>query len=417
MAKNMSVPELIRFSRYEGHPVLWHMMLIPLVKLGLPVFSMNVLSFLIVSASAFLFLFKGKNNLVIKCIVLFTVPFVYIFSSISRNYCLILPAVVLIGILYEKRREKPFLYSLPIVLLVFSHALSWGMVAGLTVTFYVVEIVRFIAKKSELSKKKFIGLLAGFLLIAASSLFVVLTMSGERNSGYSVYPNAEAEYTLFLLSGLILLVFADGMLFRKKYIKEALIIGGTFLFQIIVYTQVYSSVGLQRFSLIPAFLLFYLMVAGKEEEKRNAYIPALLLLLPLLFFGKDYLKTVVKDVRGNYSSAQEMAWYINANLGGEDIILVDAGIFEQTIVPYVEPKLYDIVYEADIEDSLYHVLEINASLDALKDIPNHEEYRGKYLIVYAGFEIEELKNGDFEEVFRTGKSLKGEDYILYYVKK
>ena len=36
MAKNMSIPELIRFSRHEGHPVLWHILLMPFAKTGAP---------------------------------------------------------------------------------------------------------------------------------------------------------------------------------------------------------------------------------------------------------------------------------------------------------------------------------------------------------------------------------------------
>ena len=34
---------------YEGHPCLWHLLLMPLAKLGLPYVSMNVLSLTIMS--------------------------------------------------------------------------------------------------------------------------------------------------------------------------------------------------------------------------------------------------------------------------------------------------------------------------------------------------------------------------------
>ena len=56
LARDLSIPELFEQMSYEGHPCLWHLLLMPLVRLGLPYISMNILSLLIMAAAVALFL-------------------------------------------------------------------------------------------------------------------------------------------------------------------------------------------------------------------------------------------------------------------------------------------------------------------------------------------------------------------------
>lgn len=59
LSRDLSIPELIRQMSYEGHPCLWHLLLMPLAKLGALYISMNVLSLAIMAAAAALFLWKS----------------------------------------------------------------------------------------------------------------------------------------------------------------------------------------------------------------------------------------------------------------------------------------------------------------------------------------------------------------------
>ena len=45
LARDLSIPELFEQMSYEGHPCLWHLLLMPLVRLGLPYISMALKPF------------------------------------------------------------------------------------------------------------------------------------------------------------------------------------------------------------------------------------------------------------------------------------------------------------------------------------------------------------------------------------
>ena len=107
MAENLSIKDLFIVSRFDGHPVLWHLILMPFAKLNFPIFTLNIISWLIVCFSAWVFIFKTKLNIVFKYLVLFTIPFTYVYSAISRNYCLILLLLMIIGSFYDKRYSHP----------------------------------------------------------------------------------------------------------------------------------------------------------------------------------------------------------------------------------------------------------------------------------------------------------------------
>ena len=167
MSKELSFSELIVASRFDGHPILWHLILMPFAKSGFPIITLNIISYIIILISAWLLLFKAKLSLFFKVIVLFTIPFTYIYSAISRNYCLIVLFLVLIALLYDKRYETPILYSILIALLVHTHSLVWGIVAGLTITFHFYEILLFFKHKNKANIKK---VLIGLSLIVVSTI-------------------------------------------------------------------------------------------------------------------------------------------------------------------------------------------------------------------------------------------------------
>ena len=165
--------------------------------------------------------------------------------------------------------------------------------------------------------------------------------------------------------------------------------------------------------LIPMFLLFFMITALSDHVEIATrvrsyfyilFVMSLILNRSILEFGV----AVVNDIRSNYSSALEMADYINENLPDEDVFLVDSGIYAQTMVPFTDKTLYDIRYQANITDSLYHVHDEDEVIASIIDIPNHEEYKGKYLI-----SIHKLK-GD-AVIYSTSDSIMGETFYLYYI--
>ena len=108
MARNLSPWELLSEIKYQGHPCLWYLLVMPLAKAGLPFKSIGVLSLFIMSFAAIVFLKKMPIGLPIKGICLFSPIFTYFYPDIARNYCLIAILLILLAWCYPKRNPCHF---------------------------------------------------------------------------------------------------------------------------------------------------------------------------------------------------------------------------------------------------------------------------------------------------------------------
>lgn len=410
MAKELSIPKLIVESRFDGHPILWHLILMPFAKLNFPIITLNIMSYLIVITSGFLMLFKTKLPLWFKLIILFTIPFTYSFSAISRNYSIVLLILILISLLYDKRYNKPILYSILISILVHTHSLAWGIVAGLTITFHFEEIILYFKKKNKVDIKK---ILIGLIFIVISTILVVLELYGTTNSNYRTYDN---QFTLYFINILIsiLISFFIFTLYNKSNYKEYFILFISLLFNIYIYTYIYSIIIFQRIMLVFVIIIFYLILLSKTNIKKlNLNIFCIIYIFFMLLYGfKDFYTTIKKDIQDPYSSAIEMADYINKNISKNETILVDASIITQTLIPYLNNiKLYDITYNEYVtyankdydENKIFNALNIM-----------YTEYNNKYILLSNNLNIP--PHIDLELIYETNNSVSGETYKLYYIK-
>lgn len=414
MAENLSIKDLFIVSRFDGHPVLWHLILMPFAKLNFPIFTLNIISWLIVCFSAWIFIFKTKLNIIFKYLVLFTIPFTYVYSAISRNYCLILLLLMIIGSFYDKRYSHPILYSILISLLIYTHSLAWGIVAGLTITFHIYELFMYLFKnKRDINIKP---ILVGFIIIVVNTILVVLQLYGSTNPDYSTSALSSNQLlinTFIMILFILMISFIIIKLFAKDNLKEYLIMLIGLLFQCLVYIVFYSSILLQRFMLVFVVYLFFIMLLSKTNIKKN-YLNLFCVLYVIIMIVSTGLKlfyiNVKLDIKYPYSSAQEMANYINTNLSNEDTILIDSSIICQTIEPYLEySHLYDIVYNDYFENIKYMSNDNVRIYDALEHL---NKYNGYYIIVsHNNSEINQ------QLIYRTSNSLIGETYTLYYIDK
>lgn len=97
MARELTPWELLGEIKYQGHPCLWYLLVMPFAKAGLPFKTIGILSLSIMSLAAVIFLKKAPISLPIKGICLFSPIFTYFYSDIARNYCLIAILLFLCG--------------------------------------------------------------------------------------------------------------------------------------------------------------------------------------------------------------------------------------------------------------------------------------------------------------------------------
>lgn len=438
MAKYLSLKDLFIVSKWDGHPILWHLILMPFAKLNFPIITMQIISFLIITISAYLFVFHTRLNIFAKFIILFTVPFLYIYSSISRNYCLVVLLLVLIGIFYKKRYEHPLFYSILICLLINTHALSWGIVAGLTITFHINEIIKYIVNKCKrnyiISDKKIDALTQsvqkkednrqnksinkeetvkiksiffGFILIVLNTLLVIYELYGTSNPDYIliIYPRTKKIINIFLIY--IIVFFTITLIFARKNFKELFIVLCGCEFQIIVFTKFYGAILDQRYFMpVVLFLFLLILLQSTELDKKVLNIFTIIFIILNVSFGYvKYCYQIVKDdVNYQYSSCKEMADYINTNLSEESTVYTYLSIYCQSIEPYLtHSKLYDIYYDDYFENvKCISTLPKDANIDFKK-------CAGKYLITPSSEKL------NFPIVYQTQESLTDEAYTLYYI--
>ena len=405
MAKDYNFLELIRESRFDGHPVLWHLILMPFAKLGFPIITLNIISLVVVSLSVYLFLFKTKLPLFLKIIAAFTIPFTYTYTAIARNYSLIILLLIAIGVMYDKRYEKPIVYSVLISLLIHTHALAWGIVAGLTITFHFSEIINYFRKKNKSDIRK---VLLGLCLIIVNTVLVVLELYGNNNPNYGVGYSNFVSRCLIIMYVIIFITFIITIV-TNRHIKEFIVLFMGFLFQIIIYKFVYSSILYQRFILIFVFVLFYAILISKVNSKKDYLMKYSIMCFIILTLGfAIFVTNVFDDINKPYSGAEEMAEYINNNIKDTDTVYIDASVIGQTMIPYLDSvKLYDIVYD-EYAIACNVPYEYEKIIYKLQNID--ESYMGKYLIV-----SNNIITLPYEKVYETKDAIINEDFTLYYI--
>ncbi len=99
-----SLLDLWHNTRYEGHPLLWHLMLFPLAHVFASPVAMQVLHWLLATAAAGLVLTRAPFALWVRVALVFSYLPLYEYGAISRNYLLGVLGVWLVCLGLESTR-------------------------------------------------------------------------------------------------------------------------------------------------------------------------------------------------------------------------------------------------------------------------------------------------------------------------
>lgn len=199
---------LFEIPHYEGHPPLWHMILVPFAKLGAPYeLSLGIVSLLFAGTACCLIIWKSPFPRIVRLLLPFTYFFFYQYGVISRPYCVMMIAFVLLAIAHEKRDTKPGIYVALLMLLCLTSAYGILIAGGLTIAWILEmwnsqKVIDFV--KEMLRDKRTVWLFA--LLIFALMLIAVIipreetaAFSGITNGFEIISTIRSALYMLFAL--------------------------------------------------------------------------------------------------------------------------------------------------------------------------------------------------------------------------
>jgi hypothetical protein len=148
-----SFSEFIFYARNSGHPLLWHLSILPFAKLGLSYHFMQGLNAIFAILNVILLLYKSNLPRIILIPIVFSYFLLFEYAVIARNYSIGVLFLFLIAIHYPKRFSNPILYGSFVFLLCNTSAFSSMIASGLFIL-YSLEIY----ENERYEKNIFIGL-------------------------------------------------------------------------------------------------------------------------------------------------------------------------------------------------------------------------------------------------------------------
>ncbi len=188
IARCASLKEILFvIPHYEGHPALWHLMLLLPAKLGFPYeFSLGLFSYVAILLSGWLILFHSSFPKIVKCLLPFHYFVFYQNGVVSRPYGYMTLALMLMALTFKKRNEHPWRFMLSMAFLC---ALSgYGIViAGGVALAWTLEICaekQWKLKPSLLIKDGRVISLGALLLLAL--ILIVQIMPRSNTFAFSI---------------------------------------------------------------------------------------------------------------------------------------------------------------------------------------------------------------------------------------
>lgn len=470
IARELSPAGLFREIKYQGHPCLWYLLVMPFAKAGFPFQTISVLSFLIMAAAAGIFVYKAPVSSASKLLVLASPVFSYFYPVVARNYCLIALLLLLLACFCEERRSRPWLYGLLLGLLVQADSIAIAP-AGLISLMWLWE-----SAGESLREKKVRPLLraAGGLWIPLASFllwilqFYQVSESPEYHFRILPAPELAAEIRNFCyviltrLSGcgkrmdqlliVLFLIAALAAAIRLGNIWPGLVTAGAFLFEILFSIMVYQ-LHIWHYIALCFVLLWFIWTgygentgSGKSSWRRCAQIgertirgriitagylasEALIMLLSVLMFlswnSEKESSNLSNALFGVYSDGKNTASYIRENIGREELI-VSVNVSEaSTVLAYLgepyefyfagsgQPETY-----ADYREGQSRSISYEELLSRLgEQFPEKEFF---YLLESPGSCLEDAQEAEdkglWELCYETkADTARGENYRLYRI--
>lgn len=256
---------------YDGHPLLWPLLLHPFAALGFPYATMFVLHILIAIASAFIFVRYSPFSKITKICFIFSYFMFYEYAVIARNYSITILLLFVIAVFYPHRFKKPLAYALLIVLLINTNVHSLLIGCSL-IGAYLLE---------SITEKKFtrrIGVSLSVMSVSVLSLVLLFLDEPEEtywgtfyfhpfnpvialNKMLLPFQGFEREAQVFFALAIVSLIILS--LIKKPYVLFSFIISGSGL----SYIFIFKKCDLRHQGLVLILLLFLLWIGTYYKEK------------------------------------------------------------------------------------------------------------------------------------------------------
>lgn len=131
-----SIGELYHNAAYDGHPLLWNLLLFFLTHFSTSVFWMQVLNVILMSYCVYLFMRHAPFKKTISVLIVFGYLFLYEYLVISRNYAI---SMLLLTLLFSRLNQAVRHHKqIALILLVFFFTHIFAIIIGLVLCLILI---------------------------------------------------------------------------------------------------------------------------------------------------------------------------------------------------------------------------------------------------------------------------------------
>lgn len=450
IAKNLGIKELFQQLRFEGHPCLWYLLLMPFAKLGVPFSCMGFISLALMAASVWIFLKKAPFAWPVKIILAFGSFFVYYYPVIARSYSMIPLVLFWLAMLYPERKKRGIEYGTALAVMTQIHVYMVGLSFLLSLCWLCETVWDCWRDKELIHKRVFLPSAAGLGLSFASGLFLIWELAGSLNLNPGIHINISSSfsYNLYRISvgsqwavdnafgiglsdqawkAVLVLVFVGLVILFWLSWKEALIFTGTVLIQVLMFTYIYLSSEQKAMILVHEliFLLWIIFekyrITGKKGWKMQSIGWQICLVTLSLIAANGHAWKIRQDIEQPYSAGEDAAEYIRMELPEEELLIAAGDVGAFSIAAYLpereiwyplteEPVTFAVWNEERLESIEYEEMLLRVK----KRYPQASEI---CLICSGTNNISGLDQhlSEMEEIFHQDAMLQEESVTLYRV--
>ena len=185
-----SIFNLLANLKYEGHPGLWHLCLMPLSRISHSPVLMQMFHLLITGVTVYLFVRYAPFNWFQKLLFCFGYFVIYEYAIVARNYALGFLLITVFCVLFRERYKRFIWVGCVLFLLAHTsvHALIVTIGVGIALCCEYVFGGRFLKPLNEeitaIENKRSIWI--GFILIGIGILTAVLQLNPPPDTGFAV---------------------------------------------------------------------------------------------------------------------------------------------------------------------------------------------------------------------------------------
>ena len=380
IAQDLSILETIKYLHYEGHLIIWYLILMPFAKLNIPYpMPMLIMNALFILIAVFILLKKATFNPILKILIIFSMPIAYQYAVIGRCYSIGILFLFILAAMDKEKFKRPYLYTIFIVLA--SNTSLFALVGA--ASFGMIFMNDYIKNKKELLTKEFY-ILCGIAFL--DIIFILYQIFGSldrvqyfqllqgHNNSVSYLLHNIIEGVCFLdiygitagICTTIFVLITLVALYRNKTAFSFFIL--SYLFLSVIFLFFYNGYTWHHYFYF-VYLIISLWLYDNNSDNKNIFYTIFIIFFMVISCIGIYRTSnaYAKDIKNEFSTSKKLSEEIIENEEIKQGNLITCGTWSTAVVPYLRNNNYNSYDCFSLEKSSFDNFEYETNYNAASE--------------------------------------------------